>query len=219
MSTADVYSDLAMPTWEDWARVQSQEGIWFPKSCRDYNETFNKDWDSKMPIAVFRGGTTGCGTTPDTNPRLKIAEISTKQNPDDIYLNAGITNWNLQPRKIQGQKYLQTIDIKSVGFDLVPNVPKEQSNYKYIVNIPGHVAAFRLSVELNMGSVVLFSRFSLKLWYSNLLIPYKHYVPVKQDLSDLISQIKWCRKNDDKCRQIVKNAQDFFDTYLQKMVS
>jgi hypothetical protein len=217
MSTADVYADLAMPTWEDWARVQSQEGIWFPKSCRDYNETFNKDWDSKMPIAVFRGGTTGCGTTPETNPRLKIAEISAKQNPDDIYLNAGITNWNLRPRKIQGQKYLQTIDLKSLGFNLVPKMsPKEQSNYKYIVNIPGHVAAFRLSVELNMGSVVLLVDSPWKLWYSNLLIPYKHYVPVKQDLSDLISQIKWCRENDDKCREIVKNAQDFFDTYLQK---
>ena len=86
MSTADVYADLAMPTWEDWARVQSQEGIWFPKSCRDYNEKFNKDWDTKMPIAVFRGGTTGCGTTPETNPRLKIAQMAAKQNPEDIYL-------------------------------------------------------------------------------------------------------------------------------------
>ena len=217
MSTSDVYADLAMPTWEDWARVQSKQGIWFPKSCREYNETFNKDWDSKIAIAVFRGGTTGCGTTIETNPRLKIAAMAAKQNPDDIYLNAGITNWNLRPRKIQGQKYLQTIDIKSMGFNLVPKMsPKEQSNYKYILNVPGHVAAFRLSVELNMGSVVLLIDSPWKLWYSHLLIPYKHYIPVKEDLSDLISQIKWCRENDDKCQEIVKNAQHFFDTYLQK---
>lgn len=217
MSTADVYADLAIPTWEDWARVQNQEGIWFPKSCRDYNETFNKNWDSKIPIAVFRGGTTGCGTTIETNPRLKIASMASKQNPDDIYLNAGITNWNLRPRKIQGQKYLQTIDIKSLGFNLVPKMsPQEQSNYKYIVNIPGHVAAFRLSVELNMGCVILLVDSPWKLWYSHLLVPYKHYVPVKQDLSDLIFQIKWCREHDQKCQDIVKNAQEFFDTYLQK---
>ena len=218
MSTSDIYADLAMPTWEDWARVQSIEGIWFPKSCRDYNETFNQDWSTKIPIAVFRGGSTGCGTTTETNPRLKIASIAAKQDPKgEIYLNAGITNWNLRPRKIQGQKYLQTIDIKSLGFGLVSKMsPQEQSNYKYIVNIPGHVAAFRLSVELNMGSVILLVDSPWKLWYSHLLIPYRHYVPVKHDLSDLINQIKWCRDNDEKCQEIVASAKEFFNTYLQK---
>ena len=218
MSTSDIYADLAMPTWEDWARVQSIEGIWFPKSCRDYNEIFNQDWSTKIPIAVFRGGSTGCGTTTETNPRLKIASIAAKQDPKgEIYLNAGITNWNLRPRKIQGQKYLQTIDIKSLGFGLVSKMsPQEQSNYKYIVNIPGHVAAFRLSVELNMGSVILLVDSHWKLWYSHLLIPYRHYVPVKHDLSDLINQIKWCRDNDEKCQEIVSSAKEFFNTYLQK---
>ena len=217
MSTSDIYADLAMPTWEDWARVQSTEDIWFPKSCRDYNEKFNQEWSTKISIAVFRGGTTGCGTTIDTNPRLKIASLASNQNPDNIYLNAGVTNWNLRPRKIQGQEYLQTINIKSLGFGLVSKMsPQEQSNYKYIVNIPGHVAAFRLSVELNMGSVVLLVDSPWKLWYSHLLIPYKHYVPVKNDLSDIINQIKWCRDNDEKCQEIVVNAKDFFNTYLQK---
>jgi len=29
------------------------------------------------------------------------------------------------------------------------------------------------------------------------LKPYVHYVPVKKDYSDLISQIEWLRQNDD----------------------
>jgi predicted metal-dependent hydrolase len=43
-----------------------------------------------------------------------------------------------------------------------------------------------------------------------------HYVPIKEDLSDLIQKIQWCRDNDKKCEQIAKNGLDFFRTYLQK---
>lgn len=219
MSTSDVYADIAMPTWEDWARIQGPLGVWFPKSCRNYNEDFNHKWASKIPTAVFRGGTTGCGVTVSTNPRLKLAELSAKNIMGDgiPYLDAGITNWNLRPRKLQGQKYLQTIDIKSLPFSLVSKLtPVQQSNYKYIINVDGHVSAFRLSIELNMGSVVLLVDSSWKLWYSDLLVPYVHYVPIKADLSDLIDQIKWCRSHDDKCQEIVSHARDFFNTYLQR---
>jgi hypothetical protein len=219
MTTSDIYADVAMPTWEDWARIQGPRNVWFPKSCRNYNENFNNNWISKKPTAVFRGGTTGCGVTIDTNPRLKVSYISSKGEKDSDgipYLDAGITNWNLRARKIQGQKYLQTIDVERLPFGLVPKLsPTEQSNYKYIINVPGHVAAFRLSIELNMGSVVLLVDSPWKLWYSSLLEPYEHYVPVKADLSDLIDKIKWCRENDDKCQQIVANAKAFFNKYLQ----
>jgi hypothetical protein len=220
MCTSDRYADITMPTYEDWARVQSPYNVWFPKSCIEYNLEFNKNWSSKKPTAVFRGGSTGCGVTIDTNSRLKLAYLSsiTPNDKDGVpYLDAGITKWNLRPRKIQGEKYLQTIDIKKLPFGKASFLtPLEQSNYKYIVNVDGHVSAFRLSLELNMGCVILMVDSNWKMWYKDMLVPYIHYVPVKKDLSDLIEQIKWCRENDDKCQEIVSNAQSFFDTYLQR---
>lgn len=220
MSTSNRFADIAMPTYEDWARVQSLVDIWFPKSCFDYNIPFNKDWNSKKPTAVFRGGSTGCGVTIETNSRLKLAYISSITPPDDMgipYIDAGIVKWNLRPRKVQGEKYLQTINIKNLPFSKVGFLsPQEQSNYKYIINIDGHVSAFRLSLELNMGSVILMVDSEWKMWYSDFLIPYEHYVPVKADLSNLVDQIKWCRSNDSKCEEIVTNAQKFFNTYLQR---
>ena len=214
MSTSDRYADLAMPTWDDWARVQSHDNVWFPKSCSNYNHDFDSDWDNKIPMAVFRGGTTGCGVTIDTNPRLKLVAIS-MGNKD--YLDAGITNWNLRPRKLQGKDYLETINIKSLPFQLSPKLtPVEQSKYKYIVNVDGHVSAFRLSLELNMGSVILLVKSSWKLWYSDMLIEYIHYVPVREDMSNLIDQIKWCRSHDAECQEIVVQARAFFSKYLQK---
>jgi len=38
------------------------------------------------------------------------------------------------------------------------------------------------------------------------LVPYIHYVPVKRDGSDLLSQLEWAMKNDDKCKLISEQA-------------
>ena len=218
--TADNYADIAIPTWEDWSRVMSSEGIMFAGNCRSYSQAFEVKWSDKKPTAVFRGGSTGCGIDVETNPRLKVSYLSTITKPDKDgipLLDAGITNWNLRPRKVYNSRYLQTIEKNKLSFGLVDSLsPEKQSEYKYLINIDGHVSAFRLSLELNMGSVVLIVDSNWKMWFKNFLIPYVHYVPIKEDLSDLISQIKWCKKNDIKCEEIANNAKLFYQKYLSK---
>lgn len=219
MVTAKGYADLPIPTGDDWARVTRAEGKYFSRTCtRDFDVT-HVPWEERKSTAVFRGGSTGCGVTVDSNPRLKLAYISSTKPMDDgeLLLDAGITNWNLRPRKLKGQKYLQTIDIKQLPFGLVDRLtPREQSQYKYVVNVDGHVAAYRLSLELGSGACILFVASKYKLWFRDMLKPYVHYVPVKSDLSDLLDRIKWCKQNDSKCKQIATNAQKFATTYLTK---
>tara|TARA_A100001011_G_scaffold382775_1_gene453090 strand:- start:1603 stop:4917 length:3315 start_codon:yes stop_codon:yes gene_type:complete len=219
MVTDPTYADVVIPTYEDWARVQSKENIFFPNSCTNYDTIFNKDWNSKIPTAVFRGTSTGCGVTVETNMRLKISKLSSegKVAKDGIkYLDAGITKWNLRPRKLE-QEFLQTIDIDSLGFGLVEEMSREeQSNYKYIINIDGHVSAFRISLEMNMGSVILLVESNWEIWYKKFLKPWVHYVPINSDLSDIIEKIDWCKENEDKCELIVSNIQKFYDKYLSR---
>ena len=214
----DKYADIPIPTWEDWARVSSQDNKYFIRTCKDF-DSINIPWNDKIPTAVFRGGSTGCGVTIETNPRLKVSFLS-KNTPieDGIpLLDAGITNWNLRPRKIEGNRYLQTIDIHSIPFTLVDRLtPSQQAKYKYIINIDGHVSAFRLSLELDAGSVILLVESDYKMWFRDFLVPYVHYVPVKRDLSDLFKQIRWCREHDNECEGIANNAKDFYKTYLTK---
>jgi hypothetical protein len=208
------FTDILFTTAEDWARVQYKENKWFSSFCKDFDDDFTTEWSDKKSKAVFRGSSTGVGTTIDTNARLK-ASFLTLSNSD--VLDAGITKWNLRPRKIQGKKYLETIDISNLPFGLTNTLTlKEQSQYKYILNIDGHVSAYRLSIELSMGSVVLIVKSQYKLWYSDLLEPYVHYVPVNEDLSNLIQQIKWCLNNDEKCKVIAENAKTFYKKYLNK---
>ena len=216
MCSSDKFADIAIPTHEDWARIKSDEGIYFPQKCRNYTFKFKSasEWSTKKNMAVFRGSNTGCGYNTSNNVRLKLAKLGTL-HPQ--LLDVGITNWNLRIRKNKDSPYLQIPDVENLK--LVGKLtPEQQSNYKYLVNVDGHVSAFRLSLEMSMGCCILMVESSggWKMWFSDLLEPYVHYVPVKSDLSDLIDQLKWCLKNDSKCQKIAQNAHKFYSKYLSK---
>ena len=215
-SITDKYADILMPTNDDWIMASNK---YFTSSCSDtYHkkswDKINTIWKTKKSICVFRGSATGCGITLDTNMRLKAADLSIDY-PD--LLDASITDWKGRMKKYKDMP-IDIIDPSQFRFKLASqemnNISK--SNYKYILNIDGYVSAFRLSSELSMNSVVLLVNSDYKLWFSDMLEPYIHYVPVNKDLNDLITQIEWCKKNDKKCEEIASNAVLFHSKYLSK---
>jgi len=218
--TSVTYSDIAFPTQDDWKN-------------REYDIPIT-EWENKKSKCIFRGSSTGWGTDESTNPRLAALHLG-HQNPD--ILDVGITKWNLRPRVNNGK--LKTLVIKN-NYTLADNVSyDEQSKYKYVLHIDGHVSAFRLSMLLKFGSCVLICKSDIgdgtsnewKLWFSDMLIPFdiktsidiknyssaasSHYIPVKSDLSDLIFILKWCTENDDTVRLLAENARQFAKKNLQ----
>jgi hypothetical protein len=214
-SITDDYCDMLIPTNDDWTMASNK---FYSAGCSNAyykNEVkkWNYIWNTKKPICIFRGSATGCGIDLLTNMRLKVSDLSIDNS--DI-LDAGIIDWNERPKKYKG-KPIQIIDKNQFRFKVVNKITNyEKSNYKFILNIDGYVSAFRLSSELSMNSCILLVYSKYKLWYSHLLKPFIHYVPIKEDLSDLISQIKWCINNDKKCEIIAKNARLFYEKYLTK---
>jgi hypothetical protein len=225
MVTTTNNADIVIPTSDDWAMISRSEGKYF---ASNYDRTFSTDnhiaWEDKIPTAIFRGSSTGRGVTVDTNPRLKLVKMShdLKYNNSDEkipLLDAKITSWNNRPRKLKNNKKLQIIDIENVGFKVSSSdflTPKQQSCYKYLINVDGHVSAYRLSLELSFGCCLLIVKSKYKMWFTDMLKEYIHYVPVNEDLSNLIQQIKWCRDNDEKCKQISINALEFSKKYISK---
>ena len=214
-SCTDKFADMLIPNEDDWRRVSNK--LFREKCANDYRQNamdkINLVWKSKKPVCIFRGSATGCGITLETNMRLKASDISLDY-PD--ILDAGITNWNAKPKKYMN-KPITIIDTSKFRFKEASFISNaEKSDYKYILNIDGHVSACRLSSELGMNSVVLVVDSSYKLWFSNMIEPYVHYVPVKHDLSDLISQIQWCIDNDKKCKKIAETARQFYLDFLSK---
>ena len=203
-------SDICICTQDDWLRVSKKI---YPDDCKNgYLHDVIIDWEKKINKAVFRGSATGCGITSKDNIRIKAVELS-KKNYE--YLDAGIVSFNRKLKK-NINKPLEIIDIdikleKSNFMSL-----EEKAKYKYILNLDGHVSAFRLGHEFSLGSVLLIPKSKYYLWFSYLLEPWVHYVPIDENLDNLIDQIKWCIDNDLKCKKIAENGLNFYKKYLEK---
>ena len=219
-SAAARNSDLLMPTVDDWVRVASSEGRFFTKTSNDYFPPPPRiAWEKKRSVAIWRGSSTGVGTTVNTNQRLKASKISKQLmlSGSRVQLDAGITAWKCRPRKIEGMEGLQTIDIAATKLSLVNKIPfAKHAEYKYVVHIGGHTSAYRLAAELSLGSVILIVEGEYKLWFQRFMKEDVHYVSVKYDLSDLERKIEWLMDHDAAAKIIAENGKRFFDERLTK---
>jgi hypothetical protein len=220
MTTTDRHADVPIPTWDDWSRV-SYPSKRFGKDFNEYPDPFVGSYRTKKDTAVFRGASTGLGTTIETNPRLRFAAASLRGRADDDnipFLDCGITKWNCRPRRCRASDYYDYIHQDLINqIPLVPTMTyQEQATHKFILHLPGHSEAYRLGMELGMGSVILLYPCRYKLWYSHLLVPYVHYVPVQEDVDDVIEKIRWCKQHVDDCEKIAHNAREFYETVLSR---
>ena len=185
-SSAEGYEDITIPTYDDVRVVLGYDKV--PEALHE--------WEGKTSQLVFRGSSTGCGRKADTNMRLKVAGL------EYPWLDAGITkltkNLKFDPKHGLGM------------VDKVPLVSKksftEQSVHKYILNIDGNVAAYRLLTWMQTGSLIFKVRGQYTVWYEDKLVDKKTVIEVKEDLSDLAEQYDWCLQNDKKCKKIAERA-------------
>jgi len=222
MSKTKRHSDILFPTVDDWIRVRAQDGRFFPRASNDYNPFPDQvPWNLKKNVALWRGSSTGVYITTEKNKRLKLARLSQRAmlsgSDTNVLIDAGITSWKLRPRKIEGVKHLQTIDVTKTGIRLVKPVSfKTHASYKYLIDVEGHVAAYRLGALLGLGSVVLSVESEFSLWFSKYLEDGVHFVSIKADLSNLQEKLNWLKQNDDLAKQIAYNGRCFFEERLCK---
>jgi hypothetical protein len=202
------YDDIPIPNYDDVQYIleNNQNG----QKMRDLEKQFITDWDQKKDNrAVFRGGPTGCGLVSNSNQRLYLA---TRQKKYPEYLDVGIVG-DGESKSIKFSHgfvkgpVLGSLNTSANHIDVVSRkTMAEQSNYKYILHVDGNVHAYRLLYTMLTGSLIMRVESVYSGWMDHILEPGVHYIPIKSDFSDLISQIKWCRENDDKCREIAKNG-------------
>lgn len=221
MTTTNDHADIPIPTWDDWGRVMYPQKI-FGKDFIEYPDPYIFSYRDKKATAVFRGASTGLGTTLHNNPRLYFTHLSQQEKCDDDgvpFLDCAITKWNCRPRRSPNSPYYDTIDpdlIRQLGTGNFLSM-KEQAQYKFILHLPGHSEAYRLSMELATGSVILLYPSRYQLWYSSLLREYEHYVPLDPSRpDDIYHKIQWCKQHEDECEKIASNARRFYENHLSK---
>jgi hypothetical protein len=215
LSQSTIYSpkfyDIPIINADEWRAFRRK---YIPGECKfdDINAIKNVPWNNKIEKGFFRGKMTG-NTNDLTNKRLLIT-VMTEKYPD--YLDAGISGEYMYHDKIDLQGNLSYFNIK-----YMKNIKKLSwvdmanfSEYKYILNIEGNGLAYRKSFLFYLKSVVLNVESKYKSWFDDLLEPYVHYIPIKEDLSDLIDIIKWCKEHDSECKKIAENGYNFAKEYL-----
>lgn len=192
------YHDIPIPNYDDARIVLGYDKL----------PEVETNWENKKPIAVFRGASTGCGTTSETNMRIKLSNM--KSESLDVGVVQVTNKMKFDPLK--GLSLIKKSDVGMAGFLSMT----EQSKYKYMIHVDGNVAAYRLLKTMLLKSVILKVEGEYLLWVDYLLKPWKHYVPVKADLSDLEEMVKWCQENDSKAKKIAEEGYKFAEKHLTK---
>ncbi|KAB1267669.1 KDEL motif-containing protein 1 [Camelus dromedarius] len=145
-------------------------------------------WESKNSTAVWRG-------RDSRKERLELVKLSRK-HPELI--DAAFTNFFF----FKHDESLYGPLVKHISFF-------DFFKHKYQINVDGTVAAYRLPYLLVGDSVVLKQDSIYYEHFYNELQPWKHYIPVKSNLSDLLEKLQWAKDHDEEAKKIAKTGQEF----------
>lgn len=167
-------------------------------------------WNKKKSQIFWRGASTGGTTVTEKNfmeiPRIQLTALSLLH---PSFINSRLTLLCQMSKKMEK-------NLKKNGF-MGQRVPIwEHMGYKYQMLIDGNSSAYERAYWQLFSNSVIFKQKSPNIqWYYNELQPYEHFIPVKNNVSDLIDQIKWARKNEKKVKKIIRNANAFIENNLR----
>jgi hypothetical protein len=169
------------------------------------------DWKDKEPRLIWRGKPNDGYYDPQTwseRPRGKLVCISLNE-PGGL-IDAGFVGF--YPWFAADIDFFQ----KLCCADRMSEV--EQARYKYQIDLDGTTATFTgLGWKLLSGSLVFKQHSPNIMWFHHLIKPWEHYVPVRQDLSDLQAMLDWARQHDTEAAQIAARGRQFALEYLSPL--
>lgn len=168
----------------------------------------NYPWPKRIDQCIWRGGI-----------------------PKDCYTNSGFEEMIRSKAVALSLKHQEILDAKFVPTPTIENFAQvlaqypsyfgqsltipEHLKYKYQFLIDGNSSSYsRTYWQLFSNSTIFKQQSDFVQWYWRALKPFVHYIPVKEDLSDLISSIEWAKNNDLQAHQISLNARTFADQNL-----
>jgi hypothetical protein len=161
-----------------------------------YQIVDNTHYDNKIDKIFWRGTTTGSINRPG-NRFLLVEKYFNKNDNFNIGFSSVCQN------KSEYNKYVKdNVDIKTF------------LQYKYIISVEGNDKDSGLNWKLNSYSIILMPKPTKFSWLmEDKLIPDYHYILLKDDFSDLEEKLEWCRKNENKCKIIIYNANNYMKQF------
>jgi hypothetical protein len=158
-------------------------------------------WGQKLSKAIFRGAMTGhhpSGSTDHAEQCLAIPRCRlVYQHANSTLLDAQLINtFNVVPNTING--------IQLVG----PRQSMESLlRYKALVFLEGNDVSSGVKWALYSRSIVLMPNPTVTSWFmEELLEPWVHYIPIREDSTDVEEKIQWVLDHDSEAMNISKRA-------------
>eukprot|EP00547_Thalassionema_nitzschioides_P018622 CAMPEP_0194254364 /NCGR_PEP_ID=MMETSP0158-20130606/31981_1 /TAXON_ID=33649 /ORGANISM="Thalassionema nitzschioides, Strain L26-B" /LENGTH=414 /DNA_ID=CAMNT_0038992365 /DNA_START=49 /DNA_END=1293 /DNA_ORIENTATION=+ len=156
-------------------------------------------WNKKRDVAIFRGQLTGALSVYDKHDsdtvnckKMRRCRLVFQTNSSQIIDAKLTTTRNRLPAVIEGVQLISN----SVSI-------REIMRHKAIIMLEGNDVASGLKWALLSQSVVLMPPPKHTSWcMEELLEPWVHYIPLKEDASDIETQMQWVLDNDEKAQQI-----------------
>jgi hypothetical protein len=187
--------------------------FWLCNGYFDRRQEFTKSWVSwkdRLPQVFWRGSSTGAEPiTLDSFPhlpRFRLCAASVECTGLRGVLDAKFTDI-AQARGEEVERIRASLSSLGLLSSRVRQV--DFLKYRFQIDIDGNSNSWGFLPKLMMGSCVLKVMSEWRQWYYQGLHPWEHYVPVKNDLSDLEERIEWCLENDDAARQIGANGMKY----------
>lgn len=163
-------------------------------------------WNERLPMAFWRGSTTGSKNIDPNNlalnRRYQLTQLS-RCWPDrlDARFNR-VVQCRDATALVQVKQRLQ--QEKLLGATVTP---WHAGLHAWQIDIDGNVNSWGLLWKLLSGSCILRVQSPRRQWYHKYLQPWEHLVPVQADLSDLDAQLDWCFSHLRDCAAIAEAGQ------------
>ncbi|KAM6958463.1 protein O-glucosyltransferase 1 [Tautogolabrus adspersus] len=199
--TAD-YQDIMYPAWTFW---EGGPAVWpiYPTGLGRWDlmrDDLKKSaaqwpWKTKESRGFFRGSR----TSPERDPLILLS----REAPELV---------DAEYTKNQAWKS----EKDTLGRPPAKEIPLvDHCKYKYLFNFRGVAASFRLKHLFLCGSLVFHVGDEWQEFFYAQLKPWVHYIPVKQDLSDLRELLQFVKDNDDIAKEIATRGMEFILDHLR----
>ena len=164
-----------------------------------YNKLKDIPFEYKENAIFWRGSPTGY---PDR-----------KGNRFDLITKWYNKNENINVAFVRVDKVINDMNERNkwIQYDKpIRNPSDDFLKHKYILSLEGNDKDSGLNWKLNSNSLVLMPKPGVISWLmETTLVPNYHYVLIQDDFSDLEEKLIWCNANQDKCKEIIRNANEF----------
>lgn len=194
--------DIMYPAWTFW---EGGPAVWpiYPTGLGRWDEqreiiprvAKSWPWEKKKNKGFFRGSRTSSERDPlvllsRSNPELVDAEYTKNQA------------WKSEADT------LHRPPAKEIRLE-------DHCDYKYLFNFRGVAASFRFKHLFLCDSVVFHVGSAWLEFFYPAMKPWVHYIPVKEDLSDVRDLLEFAKENDDVVHEIAKRGRQFIWDHLR----